>query len=251
MTQPTLPVVHSPFTNLLAARVAFLTQRLHTRMGAWKTHPTPQGVVLRVGECGLGDAGFLPQALRYGGLELQRMSPQAAPPPGDASGGLNIGEIRWPFDAQHSTPVIVPVPEVPLDPESAAPQVLSVLVHATIPASRLRSSRFLAKLQGWVVEVEAGLACRWWEGIGSQDGNHAKSSTLNLHLATRPDEPLTPYAFEQRVLPVLKQACRFARQDGLLVRIDNPSTNFLVYCASQHAIVMRGQPCAEGYQHPG
>lgn len=250
MTHPTLPVVTSPFTNLLAARVAFLTQRLHTRMGAWKTHPTPDGVVLRVSDCGLGDAGFLPQALRHGGLELRRMSPQVAAASGDVSGGLSIGEIRWPFDAEHSTPMIVPVPEVPLDPDCAAPQALSVLVHATIPASRMRSARFLAKLQEWVAEVEARLACRWWHGIGSQDGNHAQSSTLNLHLASRPAEPLTPYEFEQRVMPVLKQACRFARQDGLLVRIDNPSTNFLVYCSSQHAIVMRGQRCAGGYKHP-
>ncbi len=250
MTQPTLPVVPSPFANLLAARVAFLTQRLHTRMGAWKTHPTADGVVLRMSECSLGDAAFLPQALRHGGLELRRMGPQVADAPGDTSGGLSIGEIRWPFDEQHSTPVIVPVPEAPLDPGAAAPQLLSILVHATIPASRLRSSRFLEKLGSWVAEVEAGLACRWWHGIGSQDGNHGQSSTLNLHLATRPDEPLTPYAFEQRVMPVLKQACRFARQDGLLVRFDNPSTNHLVYCTSQDAIVMRGQPCAEGYNHP-
>ena len=142
-------------------------------------------------------------------------------------------------------------PEVPLDPESATAQSSSVLVHATIPAARLRSSRFLAKLQAWVAEVEEGLACRWWEGIGSRDGNHAKSSTLNLHLATRPDAPLTPYAFEERVLPVLDKACRFARQDGLLVRIDNPSTNFLVYCASQHAIVVKGHACVKGYRHPG
>ena len=250
MTHPALQVVPSQFTNLLAARVAFLTQRLHTRLGSWKTHPTAGGVLLRVSECSLGDAGFLPQALRHGGLELRRMSPPPVHAPDATPAGLSIGEICWPFDAQHGTPVIVPVPEVPLDPDSAAPQVLSLLTHAMIPASRLRSTRFLDKLQEWVTEVEARLACRWWHGIGSRDGNHAESSTLMLHLASRPEEPLTPYEFEQRVMPALRLASRFVRQDGLLLRFDNPSINFLVYCASQHTVVMRGQPCPEGYTHP-
>ena len=111
MTHPTLHVIPSRFTNLLAARVALLTHPLHPRMGVWKTHSTPNGVVLSLGECSLGDAGFLPQALRHGGLELRRMTPQVADPSSDAPQGLRIGEIRWPFDDTQKTPVIVPVPK--------------------------------------------------------------------------------------------------------------------------------------------
>lgn len=250
MSQRSTDTPPSSFTNLLVARVAFLTQPLHQRMGTWKALPTGTGAVLTMSQCSLGDAAFLPQALRHGGLEVHRVRVQPAEQAEVAPPVVRIGEIRWPSVSQDGSPTVAPPPESPLDPGSAAAQVFSLLIHATIPAARLRSSRFLAKLQGWVGEVEERLACRWWEGIGSQDGNHGQSSTLNLHLATRPDEPLTPYEFEQRVLPVLKTACRFARQDGLLVRFDNPSTNFFVYCAAQQKIVMRGQPCSEGYEHP-
>lgn len=250
MTQSSTDTAPSSFTNLLVARVAFLTQPLHRRMGTWKAQPTGTGAVLAMSQCSLGDAAFLPQALRHGGLEIHRIRVQQAEQGELVAPAVRIGEIRWPAGPQEGSPMVAPPPESPLDPDSAAPQAFSLLIHATIPASRLQSSRFLAKLQEWVEEVEERLACRWWHGIGSQDGNHGKSSTLNLHLATRREEPLTPYEFEQRVMPVLRTACRFARQDGLLVRFDNPSTNFFVYCAAQHKIVIRGQPCAEGYKHP-
>ncbi len=250
MSQSFTDTAPASFTNLLVARVAFLTQPLHQRMGTWKALPSATGAVLAMSQCSLGDAAFLPQALRHGGLEIHRIRVQPEKQAEPTPGAVRIGEIRWPAASLGGVPMVAPPPESPLDPDSAAPQALSILIHATIPASRLRSSRFLTKLQGWVAEVEERLACRWWHGIGSQDGNHGKSSTLNLHLATRPDEPLKPYDFEQRVMPVLNQACRFARQDGLLVRFDNPSTNFFVYCASQHKLVLRGQPCAEGHQHP-
>ncbi len=250
MSQSSTDTPPSSFTNLLVARVAFLTQPLHQRMGTWKALPSATGAMLAMSECSLGDAAFLPQALRHGGLEIHRIPVQPEEQAQPTPPVVRIGEIRWPAASQNGAPVVAPPPESPLNPDSAAPQVLSILIHATIPASRLRSQRFLAKLQEWVTEVEGQLACRWWQGIGSQDRNHGQSSTLNLHLATRPNEPLKPYEFEERVMPVLRRACRFARQDGLLVRFDNPSTNFFVYCASQHKLVLRGQPCAEGHKHP-
>ncbi len=201
-------------------------------------------------QCGLGDAGFLPQALQHGGLELRRISPVGSPAEETYSGKIIVGEILWPRDREGSTQVIVPAPGTPLVPEAALPQSFSVLVHVLLPSSRAVATRVSTRLQVLLEETNGKLAYKWWQGMTTAPHTEQRRSTINLHLSTSQDHPLTPYDFETAVMPLLKQVARRVKQDGLLVRFDNPSTNFLVFCASQDTLVARGQPCPAGHQHP-
>ncbi len=232
--------------KLLAARITLLTQPIQQRLGSWKIHPTRHGAILVVSQCGLGDAGFLPQVLRDGGLELHRLGPSGTLKEEYPDGSILIGEIRWPVDEEGGAPILVPASEFSLRSEDAQPQSFSILVHAFVQTKRLASARFSKDIQRLLDEVQTRLSCKWWQGLPNRD----ERTAMNIHLSTKEGEPLTPYEFERRVMPILKQVARIGDQDGLLVRFDNPSTNFVVYCAEQELLVAKGLLCPGGYEHP-
>ena len=232
--------------KLLAARIALLTQPVQLRLGTRKICPTQDGAIFAVSRCGLGDAGFLPQMLRDGGLDLERIGLAGAHGGEVPDGTIVIGEIRWPVDAESGIPIPSQVPEVLLKPEGARPQAFSILVHAWVSATRMASEGFSQHVEHLLDEVQQHLSCQWWQGLP----NHHGRAAMNLHLATKEEAPLKPYEFEQRVMPILKQVAHIGGQDGLLVRFDNPSTNFVIYCADQELLVARGTPCPAGHEHP-
>ena len=246
MSQAPADPFPSESAKLLAARISLLTQPIQLRLGVWKVYPTRDGAVLAVSQCGLGDAGFLPQVLRDGGLQLQRLGPTRTLKGEYPDGRVLIGEVRWPVDEERGTPILVPVLEIPLRPEDARPQSFSILVHVFVRTTRLTSASFSKQTECLLDEVQASVSCKWWKGLPNNQGRGA----MNIHLSTKEEEPVTPYEFEKRVMPILKQIGRISGQDGLLVRFDNPSTNFVVYCAEQELLVAKGTPCPDGHEHP-
>ncbi len=236
----------SESAKLLAARISLLTQPVQLRLGFWKVYPTREGAILVVSRCGLGEAGFLPQVLRDGGLQLQRLGPTRTLKGEYPDGSILIGEIRWPVDEERGTPILVPALEVSLRPEGARPQSFSILVHAFVRTTRLASASFSEETERLLEEVQTIVSCKWWKGLPNNQGHTA----MNIHLSTKEEEPVTPYEFEKRVMPILKQIGRISGQDGVLVRFDNPSTNFVVYCAEQELLVAKGSPCPAGHPHP-
>ncbi len=187
--------------HLLSARIALLTQPVHPKLGGWKVFPTHKGAVLAVRRCGLGDAGFLPQSLDHGGLVLRRIGLDAIRASGAPARGLTIGEISWPLPDDAEAPVVVPPLDAPLVLQAALPQAYSVRIHARIPASRLDSSGFAKKMQPSLEKIHKVLSCKWWRGLAPTSHRGEQQSSFNLHVSTKEEEPLTPYEFEDRVMP--------------------------------------------------
>ncbi len=237
-------------TNLLGTRIAHLIQPIQERLGSWNVYSTGEGAILAVSRCGLGDAGFLPQALHHGGLHLHRVGASRLQASGVPHGAITVGEIRWPAHGEDNAAVPGTPPDSPLSPNAARPQVFSILLQAVVPSAHLASKRFAKNIQPSLAEIQKVLGCKWWQGLASGEQKAKDVSALNLHLSTKDGEQLTPYEFERRVMPILTQAAALAQQDGLLIRFDNPSTNWFVYCAAQHRVLALGLPCPAGHPHP-
>ena len=119
-----------------------------------------------------------------------------------------------------------------------------------IPSSRAVATKASQRFEVLLAEVESDLVYKSWPGMTTNPETGKRRSTINMHVATHIDKPVTPYVFEEKVKAVLRHIAKRAKQDGLLLRFDNPSTNFLVYCAAKDSLMAQGRPCSDGHPHP-
>ncbi len=251
MGQAAFQTFPSESEHPLASQIRQCTTSLHSRMGKWDIVSTDSGAILTMTECGLGDAGFLPQAIQHSGLELRRINQFDGRFSDSLKGKFIIGEI-----CEKSTPTPLPseksvASETTLTPDQALAQSFSLLIHIFIPTSREVATKFSQRLEVILSENNSTLQFKSWPGMIPHSETGKPRSTINLHLSTHPDFPLSPYEFESNVLPLLKQLTKRVKQDGLLIRFDNPSTNLIVFCASKEGVLPKGEPCPAGHSHPG
>lgn len=251
MTQAQFQAFSSDSNHPLVSQIRQVTAPIHHKMGSWNIISTSTGAMLTMTKCGLGDAGFLPQALLHGGLELRRLNQLDGRYAEPLKGRIMIGEIFGKRESGSMLPVVSSPSKESLTPEQAMPQPFSILIHIFIPTSRAVATKFSQRLEIILGEINTTLQFKSWPGMIPHSETGKPRATINLHLATHPDFPLSPYEFESTVLPLLKEIAKRVKQDGLLIRFDNPSTNLVLYCASQETILPKGQPCTGGHLHPG
>ena len=251
MAQTEFQTFPSESNHPLVSQIKHFTSSIHARMGTWDILSTPTGAILTMTKCGLGDAGFLPQALQHGGLTLRRLNQLDGRYVDSLQGKFMIGEISGDKEQAPSLSDNSSLHTEVLTPEQAFQQSFSLLIHVFIPTSRAVATKFSQRLEIILSESHTTLQFRSWPGMIPHSETGTPRSTINLHLSTHPDFPLSPYEFESHVLPLLKQITKRVKQDGLLIRLDNPSTNLIVFCASQDTVLPKGQSCPAGHPHPG